>query len=255
MAVVTLDHIEDVAGAALQRCGATALQADPTARSVRDAEAEGIRNVGLGYLPVYGAHLLCGKVIGTAVPNCGGRARWCDPASRRPLRFRPSGVRSCPRRVRTTCANIGTRAAHHQPIVFGRRTRLDGRSRRSTRTRRHRLRQLVTTRRAVGRTHGPSGHQPVGVRRARDRTEPLVFDMATSATAYVNILQAAQRTATFRSVGRSMPPGSRPRIHNWPSMAPSRRSEVPWFWSRSAGRDLRRRAERFELGRGQLVIR
>ena len=39
------------------------------ARSIRDAEAEGIRTVGLSYLPTYCDHLACGKVIGDAVPT------------------------------------------------------------------------------------------------------------------------------------------------------------------------------------------
>ena len=69
MAVLSLDQIEELTTSALTRCGASALQAGATARSVRDAEAEGIRNVGLGYLPVYCSHLLCGKVVGTAVPT------------------------------------------------------------------------------------------------------------------------------------------------------------------------------------------
>ena len=69
MALLSLDQVERLSFAALTRCGASTLQAEATARSVRDAEAEGIRNVGLGYLPVYCSHLLCGKVVGNAVPS------------------------------------------------------------------------------------------------------------------------------------------------------------------------------------------
>src|SRR3954466_15933202 len=49
--------------------GAWPLQTDATARSIRDAEAEGIRTVGLSYLPTYCDHVACGKVDGHAVPT------------------------------------------------------------------------------------------------------------------------------------------------------------------------------------------
>ena len=69
MTQLTLSQIYDLTHAALVRCGASDVQAGPTAASVRDAEAEGIRNVGLGYLPLYLDHLRCGKVVGTAQPT------------------------------------------------------------------------------------------------------------------------------------------------------------------------------------------
>ena len=53
----------------LTASGATALQAGPTARSIRDAEADGIRTVGLSYLPTYCDHVAVGKVVGDAVPS------------------------------------------------------------------------------------------------------------------------------------------------------------------------------------------
>jgi (2R)-3-sulfolactate dehydrogenase (NADP+) len=65
---MTLDEVEALAGEALRRAGASALQAGPVARSVRDAEAEGARGIGLGYLPWYCRHLSVGKIVGDAVP-------------------------------------------------------------------------------------------------------------------------------------------------------------------------------------------
>ena len=65
----TLDQIYELAYAALTGSGASHLQADPTARSIADAEAEGIRNVGLAYLPTYCEHLRVGKVNGRANPR------------------------------------------------------------------------------------------------------------------------------------------------------------------------------------------
>lgn len=68
MPVLSLEQVEDISRRMLLRCGATALQADATARSIREAEAEGIRTVGLSYLPTYCDHVACGKVTGDAVP-------------------------------------------------------------------------------------------------------------------------------------------------------------------------------------------
>lgn len=69
MAVLTLDEVERISRRMLVASGASELQADATARSIRDAEAEGIRTVGLSYLPTYCDHVACGKVFGDAVPS------------------------------------------------------------------------------------------------------------------------------------------------------------------------------------------
>jgi (2R)-3-sulfolactate dehydrogenase (NADP+) len=65
---LTLDEVEALSYRALTAAGASSAQAGPTASSVRDAEADGIRTVGLAYLPTYCEHLACGKVVGDAVP-------------------------------------------------------------------------------------------------------------------------------------------------------------------------------------------
>jgi (2R)-3-sulfolactate dehydrogenase (NADP+) len=66
--VVSLDEVLDITTRALRASGASPLQAGATSRSIRDAEADGIRTVGLSYLPTYCDHLACGKVRGDAVP-------------------------------------------------------------------------------------------------------------------------------------------------------------------------------------------
>jgi len=66
---LSLEQIYQLSLAALRGSGASEGQAAPVADSVREAEAEGIRNVGLGYLPIYCEHLRCGKVKGDAVPR------------------------------------------------------------------------------------------------------------------------------------------------------------------------------------------
>lgn len=65
----TLDEIEAFAFAALTKAGAAEHQARPVARSIRRAEADDIRPVGLGYLSTYLGHLRSGKVDGQAMPT------------------------------------------------------------------------------------------------------------------------------------------------------------------------------------------
>ncbi len=65
---LSLDEVLDISTRMLRSSGASELQAGPTALSIRDAEADGIRTVGLSYLPTYCDHLACGKVVGDAVP-------------------------------------------------------------------------------------------------------------------------------------------------------------------------------------------
>jgi len=66
---LTLDEVEALSFRMLTASGASTLQATSTARSIRDAEADGIRTVGLSYLPTYCDHVACGKVRGDAVPT------------------------------------------------------------------------------------------------------------------------------------------------------------------------------------------
>ncbi|MCO4055061.1 MAG: Ldh family oxidoreductase [Bosea sp.] len=65
---LSLTQIEDLAFGAMLALGASAAQARPVATSVRRAEADDIRSVGLGYLPTYLGHLTSGKVKGSAEP-------------------------------------------------------------------------------------------------------------------------------------------------------------------------------------------
>jgi len=67
--VLSLDDVLEISTRMLRASGASALQSDATARSIRDAEADGIRTVGLSYLPTYCDHVACGKVRGDAVPT------------------------------------------------------------------------------------------------------------------------------------------------------------------------------------------
>ncbi|MGL5012006.1 MAG: Ldh family oxidoreductase [Paracoccaceae bacterium] len=66
---LSLTRVEEIAALALTRAGASALQAAAVARSIRAAEAEGTRGIGLGYLPWYCQHLRVGKIIGSVTPQ------------------------------------------------------------------------------------------------------------------------------------------------------------------------------------------
>lgn len=66
--VLTLPQIFELSVAALVGSGATRANADPVARSIQDAEAEGFPNGGLSYLLHYCQHLRSGRVDGRAVP-------------------------------------------------------------------------------------------------------------------------------------------------------------------------------------------
>ncbi len=68
-AQMTLTEVEALALRTLDAAGASEVQAVPLARSIRRAEADGVRSHGLMYLPVYALHLRCGKVLGQAVPE------------------------------------------------------------------------------------------------------------------------------------------------------------------------------------------
>ncbi len=63
---LTLQEVHDLARLALLASGANDRHGTVVAQSIAEAEAQGIRNVGLAYLPTYCAHLRCGKVDGHA---------------------------------------------------------------------------------------------------------------------------------------------------------------------------------------------
>jgi (2R)-3-sulfolactate dehydrogenase (NADP+) len=68
MRTLSLDDIYDLSLRLLVASGARPDTARPVAACMRDAEAEGLRNHGLGYLPVFCEHLRCGKINGQANP-------------------------------------------------------------------------------------------------------------------------------------------------------------------------------------------
>lgn len=63
-----LDDLERLAARALQGAGASAAQAQSTARALVAAEAQGLASHGLSRIPMYAGHLRTGRVNGRAVP-------------------------------------------------------------------------------------------------------------------------------------------------------------------------------------------
>jgi (2R)-3-sulfolactate dehydrogenase (NADP+) len=67
--VLSLDEIETLSHAALKGSGAVGVQLEQATAAIVEADADGIRTVGLGYLPIYCEHLRCGKIKGDALPT------------------------------------------------------------------------------------------------------------------------------------------------------------------------------------------
>jgi len=66
---LSLQQVDDLTRRALSACGAQGYQLDLAVQSVVDAECDGIRTVGLGYLPLYCGHLQVGKLNRNARPS------------------------------------------------------------------------------------------------------------------------------------------------------------------------------------------
>ena len=66
---LSLADINDLAHRALKGSGALGTQLEQATLAIVEAEADGLRTVGLGYLPSYCEHLRCNKIIGSAQPT------------------------------------------------------------------------------------------------------------------------------------------------------------------------------------------
>ena len=196
---LSLDEVLDLTTRMLRASGASALQADATARSIRDAEADGIRTVGLSYLPTYCDHVACGKVIGDAVPTV-QRPRaatvvvdaangFCHPAFEAGVQPLVDATREC---------GVGVVAITHSYSAgvlgwFVERLADDG---------------LVSIMFAnssslmapAGGTRPFFGTNPIAWAAPRRNGPPLVADLSSSAVAWVKVNAAAQ-------AGESIPLG------------------------------------------------
>ena len=196
---LTLEQIYQLSLAALRGSGASERQAAPVADSIREAEAEGIRNVGLGYLPIYCEHLRCGKVKGNAEP----RLMEAAPAV---LRVdaghgfcHPAFLLALPRFVEMAEASgvaVMAIARSYSAGVVG--WFVEPLAERG-------LVALAFANSSAsiapwGGSKALFGTNPIGFAAPNPGDQPIVVDMASSATARVNIVQAAAR-------GEQVPPG------------------------------------------------
>jgi (2R)-3-sulfolactate dehydrogenase (NADP+) len=192
MTRLTLDGVYDLSHAALTGSGAIPAQAGPVAESVREAEAEGIRNVGLGYLPIYCEHLRCGKVKGDAVPRLIEAAPAVLRADAGNGFCHPAFLLALPRFVAMAEASgiaaLAITRSYSAGVVGWFVERLADRG----------LVGLAFANASAsiapwGGSKPLFGTNPVGFAAPRLNGPPVVVDMASSATARVNIVQAAAR--------------------------------------------------------------
>ena len=65
----SLQELQTLTQRALEKAGASAGQAEPTARALIAAEAQGLASHGLSRVPMYAGHIEAGRVIGDAQPR------------------------------------------------------------------------------------------------------------------------------------------------------------------------------------------
>lgn len=198
MPTLTVQEIYRLAYEALRRCGASDRQATPTAESIADAEAEGIPNVGLRYLPTYCEHLLCEKVVGSAVPTVTSVEGAITKVNAGNGFSHPAFVIGREQLVRLARANgIAAMVISHSYSAGVLGWFVDALARQgligfcfanSS--------SLVAP---VGGLRPFFGTNPMAFAIPRANSEPVVLDLSTSATAWVNVNEAAQS-------GRPIPP-------------------------------------------------
>ncbi len=199
MPVLSLDEIRSLCHEAVTSAGASQQQADAVALEIMDAEAEGIRNVGLGYIHLYLKQLKTGKIVGHAVPVVDAPS---DVITRVDADYGFCHTAYLAGEERLTDSarkhGIGMMAIHRSSSAgvlgwFVRRLAQQG------------LVGLMfaNSSRAVA-AHGGKvpffGTNPFAFGSPRASAEPVVFDMATASTARVNLVRAA-------SEGRPIEPG------------------------------------------------
>ncbi|MEJ8824509.1 Ldh family oxidoreductase [Variovorax humicola] len=69
MSLHSLQELRTLAQRALESAGASEAQAEPTARALVSAEAQGLPSHGLSRVPMYAGHIKAGRVVGNARPR------------------------------------------------------------------------------------------------------------------------------------------------------------------------------------------
>jgi (2R)-3-sulfolactate dehydrogenase (NADP+) len=190
--IMTLDEIDDLAFCALRGSGASDHAARIVAGSMRDAEAEGLRNIGLAYLPTYCEHLRIGKIVGDAVPSWEWSSRAVLLSDAANGFAHVAFLDALDPFVEVVDANgvgvLGITRSYSAGVVGWYVDLL---------TRRGLVSMAFANASALMPAWGGStpmfGTNPLGFGAPRADGEPVVLDMATSTTARVNILAAAGR--------------------------------------------------------------
>lgn len=189
---LSLQEVYELSRAALMACGAGEANAASVARSIREAEAEGIRNVGLAYLPYYCDHVLCGKVDGQAQPEL----KQTTPAAllvdakhgfaHAAYEAGEAALLSLARSQGLAAMGLANSYASGVIGYFADRIARQG------------LIGLVFTNASAsiapwGGTQPLFGTNPVALGVPRADAPPIIIDQSSSTTARVNVVQAAER--------------------------------------------------------------
>jgi (2R)-3-sulfolactate dehydrogenase (NADP+) len=205
---LSLDEVEAISRRMLVASGASELQAGATARSIREAEADGIRNVGLAYLPTYCDHLACGKVRGDAVPTLAqprpavvvvdAHLGFAHPAFEAGEAALAAAARS------NGIALLAVRHSYSAGVLGWFVERL---------ARRGLVALMFANASATMAPHGGRrpwfGTNPIAWAAPRSGAEPVVADMSSSTVAWVNVRDAAERGETI-PLGWALDPDGNP---------------------------------------------
>ena len=188
---MTLAAIESLCFDALLSVGASDAQAAVVAEEIADAEAEGIRNVGLGYMHLYLKHLRCGKVKAGAQPKIVKTSAAATVINADFGFCHHAYLQGEARLIETAREQgVGLMAIHQSSSAgvlgwFVRRLARQGLV----------ALMFANSSKAVA-AHGGKvpffGTNPFAFGAPRAGDEPLVVDMATASTARVNIVKAAR---------------------------------------------------------------
>ena len=196
MTKITLEDVFELSVAAAMQSGATKENATSLAHSIREAEAEGIRNVGLGFLPYYCDHLITGAIAGKAAPEIYSQSPsvilvdakngLAHPAFDLAETLLYEKSREC------GLAAISVRNAYYNGVegYFVRRMAKQG------------LIGFACTNAVAavppfGGKTAVLGTNPLAFAVPRVNADPLVIDLSTSATAFVNVAVAAANNETI----------------------------------------------------------
>lgn len=194
--ILTLQEVDDLSRDALVGCGVDTGNAASVARSIREAEAEGIRNVGLAYLPHYCEHALCGKVDGQVRPELrqtapaallvDAKQGFAHPA----FDIGEEPLLSLAKSQGLAALGVGNSYASGVIGYFASRIAEAG------------LIGLAFTNASAsiapwGGTKPLFGTNPIAIGIPRSDAPPIVVDQSSSTTARVNVVQAAQRGETI----------------------------------------------------------